>query len=245
MATYKEIGYMCLDQVKINSDDSYIELEHAIFLALKYRALLLKQRYGDIRKDVPISNYQTICINLESTTDIDSHPCDETYLRTTEPIPNIMGIGAPRVHSVDFFTGNIYLISFDRFRYVGHNRYLKNVIYSTLAPDRRLYIKSANPQFIHLESIRVSGIFSDPIEAFNLRCDQDTDDECDVLDTEFPLESPLIPVVIQMVVKDLLGAAYRPQDNKNNSSDDLSDLANFLMNITNRGFQRQINGEDS
>ena len=64
--TVKEITYMVLDELKVQSDDSHFTEEHVIFLLSKFRALLLKQRYGtDIKKSVPESNYQTICLDLE------------------------------------------------------------------------------------------------------------------------------------------------------------------------------------
>ena len=44
MATYKELVYMCLDELKLKSDDSFIQQEHIIFLLDKYRAFILKQR---------------------------------------------------------------------------------------------------------------------------------------------------------------------------------------------------------
>lgn len=82
MSTYREVAYLILDEVKINSDDSYFEIEHVLFLMTKYRSLLLKQRYGDIRKNISISNYQTICLDLEKTETIDSYPCDKPYLKS-------------------------------------------------------------------------------------------------------------------------------------------------------------------
>lgn len=153
--------------------------------------------------------------------------------------PGTINIGSPRVHSSHFFSGDISLVSFDRFRYTGNNKYLKNVLYSTLGPDSHIYVKSANPQHKHLERISLTAVFSDPIKAFELRCDRDQPGtECDIMDIEFPLETKMISTLIQVVVKELLGASYRPQDNKNNATDDMSDLATFLMNATNRNFQR-------
>jgi hypothetical protein len=40
------------------------------------------------------------------------------------------------------------------------------------------------------------------------------------MDREFPLESPLIPIMIELTVKELSGALYRPKDDINNSADD-------------------------
>lgn len=43
--------------LKIASDDSYITVDHVISIASKIRALILKQKYSDVRKEVPSSNY--------------------------------------------------------------------------------------------------------------------------------------------------------------------------------------------
>ena len=48
------------------------------------------------------------------------------------------------------------------------------------------------------------------------------------MDTDFPLEADLIPQMIELIVKELLGVNYRPKDNVNDSSDDLADIASFV-----------------
>ena len=65
--TYKEIVYACLDILKMTSDDSLYTEDHIIFLANKARAMLLKQRYSDVKKQIPESNYQTICLDTETS----------------------------------------------------------------------------------------------------------------------------------------------------------------------------------
>ena len=65
MSTYKHLVYLVLDELKLMSDDSFFTEDHVIFLLNKYRAFLLKQRYSDIRKEIPTSNYQTLCLELE------------------------------------------------------------------------------------------------------------------------------------------------------------------------------------
>lgn len=74
MSTYKELTYMVLDELKIVSDDSHFQEEHVLFLLDKYRAFLLAQRYKDIRKEIPESNYQTICVDLKQVNAIDGTP---------------------------------------------------------------------------------------------------------------------------------------------------------------------------
>lgn len=246
MNTYKEIIYMILDEVKAVSDDSYFEEEHIIFLMKTWRAALLGQRYGDVRRDVPIDNYQTVCLDLEQTKDTFSFQCENGYLKSTVRTPATLKIGSSRLHPEDMFAGDMSLVSFDRFKYVGHNKYLKNVLYGTIAPDNHVYIRSANPQFKHLEKVRLTAVFTDPEDAHALSCDSnDTDGSCDVTETLFPLEARLIPNLIQVVVRELLGASYRPQDNNNNAKDDMGDIANLLASITNRNFQRLTRGEDN
>jgi hypothetical protein len=45
------------------------------------------------------------------------------------------------------------------------------------------------------------------------------------MEKEFPLESYLVPALINDVVKQLLGSRYIPRDSYNNSRDDIADIA--------------------
>lgn len=67
---------MTLDSLKLASDDSYFTAEHIIFLVSKIRSALLKQTYDNIKKEIPESNYQTICLDLEPSTGFEDNPCD-------------------------------------------------------------------------------------------------------------------------------------------------------------------------
>jgi len=242
MNTYREIVYMCLDQLKLLSDDAYYTQDHIIFLADKYRAALLKQAYTDIKKAIPDSNYQTVCLNLEKVESIEGDPCSPTYLRSVESIPDILPLGTSRVATPDFYNGDITYVSYERFKYVGHNKWLKNIIYCTIGPDNKLYLRGANPQMYYLEQIKYSGIFEEGAKAAALSCGGDGTAACDPLDAEFPLEEAFIPNLIAAVVKDLLGAAYRPKDTENNANDDLSDLASFIRRNVKSELNKQMNG---
>ena len=72
-----------------------------------------------------------------------------------------MKIGNQKVYPTDFFQGAITLVSRERLRYVGHNKYLKNIIYCALGPDNHLYFKSSNPQHLYLKKAKMTGIFDD------------------------------------------------------------------------------------
>ena len=226
MSTYKELVYMCLDELKLYSDDALYTEEHIMFLLGKYRIFLIKQRYSDVKKQIPESNYQTICLDLIKVPAISGEPCEGgSYLRSKKKIPFLMKIGNPRVYPIDYYQGEITYVSRDRMRYVGYNKYLQNIIYSSLGPDNYLYFKSFNPQFLYLEKVRMTGIFEDTLAASELQCpDENGDTVCDVLDREFPIENALIPPLIQLVVEELTKAEYKPEDKENNSDDDLSEV---------------------
>lgn len=221
MSTYRELVYLCLDEMKLYTDDSLFTEDHIIFLLNKYRVFLLKQRYSDIKKQIPESNYQTICINLTKYLEGE---CDGTYLRSTTKIPYLMPLGSIVIHPVNYFKGNITYISRERMRYIGYNKYLQNIIYASIAPDNYLYLNSSNPQFLYLKKIRVTGIFEDPQKALELQCDSEDDNSCDILDKTFPIEDSLITPLIQLVVEELTKDEYKPEDKKNNSNDDLSNI---------------------
>ena len=226
MSTYKELVYMCLDELKLYSDDALYTEEHIMFLLGKYRTFLIKQRYSDVKKQIPESNYQTICLDLIKVPAISGEPCEGgSYLRSKKKIPFLMKIGNPRVYPIDYYQGEITYVSRDRMRYVGYNKYLQNIIYASLGPDNYLYFKSFNPQFLYLEKVRMTGIFEDTLAASELQCpDKNGDIVCDILDREFPIENALIPPLIQLVVEELTKAEYKPEDKENNSDDDLSEV---------------------
>lgn len=231
MATYKELTYMVLDELKLVSDDSHFQEEHVLFLLDKYRAFLLKQRYADIRKEIPESNYQTICLDLKQTNAIDGEPCTgEDYLKSIQEIPHMMQVGKQKISSTDYFQGNFSYTNNERFKYVGKNKYLKNQIYGTIAPDSHLYMKSNNPQVYYLEKVKVTGIFENASKAAELECSGNDNNTCDVMDKDFPLEESLIPPMIELIVKELGGQKYQSEDTQNNANDDLSDLASFIRN---------------
>ena len=248
----KELVYAILDLAKAaTSDDSFYTEEHVIFLAKKYRSFLIKKEQEKERNSSDIASefeYQQICLDLEKVPAIDGDPCTGGYyLRTTQKIPKILEGTQPRVYPVDFYQGiNIVYVPRDRMRYVGTNKFLQNIIYTSLGPDLHLYLNSSNPQFFYLEGenkLRISAVFEDFDEAADLLCDNDgTPAVCDVLDSEFPIREYLVPTLIELVVKELVGAAWRPKDSENNAADDLASLATFIRNNTKSALQRQMEG---
>lgn len=240
--TYRKLVYSVLDELKASSDDNYFTEEHVIFLLGKYRGLILKQQYKDVKKEIPESNFQTLCLDLIQVPAIAGEPCEGgTYLRSKERIPFLMNIATPKVYTEDYYEGEISYVSRERMRYVGFNRWLPNIIYASIGPDNYLYFKSFNPQYLYLEKVRLTGIFEEPEKVAEQECSKE-ENYCDILDMPFHLEEPLIPQVVQLVVKELSGSIYKPEDSTNNASDDLSSIANFLRHNVKSNLQKQIEG---
>lgn len=226
MSTYKELVYMCLDEMKLHSDDTLFTEEHILFLLSKYRTFLLKQRYSDIKKPIPESNYQTICLDLMEVPAISGEPCEGgVYLKSKQKIPFLMKIGNPTVYPIDYYQGSITLVSRERMKYIGYNKYLQNIIYASVGPDNYLYFKSSNPQYLYLEKVRMTGIFEDPQAASELECSEMNEDICDLMDKTFPIEDALIPPMIELITKELLRNSRLNEDTENNANDDLSNTA--------------------
>lgn len=223
---YKDIVYMVLDEIKSTSDDAFFTEEHVLLLVNNYRNFILKQRYSDIKKPIPESNYQTICLNLIQVPAIAGVPCGGgTFLRSKEKVPFMMKIGTPKVYPINYYLGEITYVSRERMRYVGYNKYLQNIIYASLGPDNYLYLQSSNPQYLYLEKIRLTGIFENIESVSDLLCDDSGDSiNCDIMDKTFPIEDALVPPIIELVVKELLGAEYIPKDETNDAKDELSEI---------------------
>ena len=223
MSTYREMIYMCMDRLKLVSDDTYFNEDHIKYLLNKVRAAVLKKVLESKLAKFTLSeaNYQTLCLDLQKTFAIDGVPCEGVYLRSVEKIPPIMCLAISRIYTGNYFKGEITFISPDRMRYVGHNKWLKNIIYASISPDRYLYLTSANPQFLYLEQVKLSAIFEDPEKAKDLLCCDG--DVCDPYDMDFPLEEAYISAVIDQVVQTFAASEFQPEDKNNNASDDYSD----------------------
>lgn len=225
MNTYSQVCYLILDELKLTSDDSLYNEEHVLFLLNKYRAFLLKQKYSnDIKKTIPDSNYQTVSFNLTQTPAIAGESCEGgTYLRTTEKAPFVMSFSNTRIYSTQagYFNSDITYITRDRFKYVGCNKYLQNIIYATTGPDNHIYLKSSNPQYLYLQNLSMTAVFEDAEIASALN----TEEICDIMDRTYPLEEALVPIVVEMIVKELRVATYGLEDVNNDASDNMAEAA--------------------
>lgn len=249
---YKEIIYIVNDLCKQFSDDTTLNEDHILFLLKKYRGALLQQ-YLKVKTQIPLSNYQTIfltpiAINNASTL------YEGAQYNSEEIVPHLLSIGNPSVYCTGYFSnenkyadsnprliGQLNLISRERMRYVGHNNAMKNQVYCAIGADNKLYIKVHDSQLDNLTtfegSLQMTAVFEDCVAAHAL--DNTT---TSLLEKEFPIESRLVPDLIAAVVKDILGAAYRPKDGSNDASDDLAQLAYFLAKNVKSDLAKQLDG---
>jgi hypothetical protein len=89
---------------------------------------------------------------------------------------------------------------------------------------------------LDLKNVKMNAVFEDIEDASELECEK----ECDLMDRIFPMEDSLIPAVVELVVKELLGASYRPEDSENNASDDIANLASFIQRNTKSSLAKQL-----
>lgn len=224
MSTYREVVYMCLDLLKVNSDDSYFTEDHVIYLLNKFRSLVLKQRYEKELNEniVNDDNYQTILLDMSPQTNIEGIDWSGVILRSEQEIPPTLDIGTQYVFAENFFNNEITCVPMKRFKYACGNKFLKNMMYATIGPDMHLYVKSQNPQFVYLNRVNFRGVFDDAEKANKLSGECT---ECDILDRQFPMEENLIQLVVDYTVKSIAQSVYAPKDNKNDADDDLSGLS--------------------
>ena len=221
--TLRALVFICMDEIKLHSDDSFYTEDHLVFLLNKYRSFVLKKELEKENKQLSSSNGQTICLDLIEIRD-ENNPCGESMLRTEQKIPNLVNDCKVSLYPVNYFEGDhIIYTTMERMRYTTYNKWTKNLIYAAKGPDDYLYLKSSNPQYLYLEKLRMKAIFEDFESAAQYTCDEDGEKlQCDILDMKFPIENALVPIVTELVIKELLGVKYQPRDTHNNAADDAS-----------------------
>lgn len=248
--TYNELGMMVLDLTKLYSDDSDLTIEHIIGLVKPYRAFLLDQKYNQSNtwKKPNDNNFQSIMVHLENISNM--NPCGRPYmLKSVEKIPDKLDIGTMSLFTRNLADYSISFVNMTRLRFAGSNRYVKNQIYAAMSGGY-LFLSSSNPTIQYLEKIGLTGIFEDVEAASELSVEIDgcmsensSEANCDPYDNEFPLEEELMPQLIDYILKQTIGAAYRPEDPQNNANDDLSNIHSFVRQHMKNEFDKTLNNQ--
>lgn len=219
---------MCLDVLKEHADDAYYTEEHIIFLASKMRALLLERKYKNTRNStfqaMSPENMQQVCIDLEPE-DFDLEGCAGNWLKSVQEIPEVLNVSDPKVYPIgDMLHTLVSYVPMERLPYVGYNKWLRHIVYAARSKDKHLYLKGNYTQFMYLHKVKMDAVFADPQKAAELSC-EGNGEACDILNVEFPLEQALVPSCIELVVQELMGSRYAPEDKNNDAKDGLGDAA--------------------
>lgn len=237
MTTYKELVYMVLDELKAKSDDFYYTEDHIIFLLEKYRAFLLKQKYRTPKSVVLNSNYSYIEIPAPLT--LTAHILETSF--SCEAIP----IAQPKLTVIPNRNDTKKEVIFnycteDRRLFLRQSNYLKNMNYFYFL-NNKLVLDSGNKFFKDNHRLnliaRLKIILESPSKVY-----KNLDDNADILDMVFPLEESLISPLLEMVVKDLTSAMFKPEDDINNGKDETGDLNKFMYQNSKSDLQKQIYG---
>lgn len=155
------------------------------------------------------------------------------YLRSTTDLPYTMQLGISSCYIVDPFQSTVTMVSKERLEFTGWNKFLRKIIYGAIGPDKRLYIKSTNPEFLAIKKVFFHGILEDPTSIMD-----------DAMEEDCPIEEALVAPLLKSVIADILQFEYRPQDPQNNANDDLNDIAAFIrQNMKDRYLKENLNGE--
>lgn len=209
MSTYREVIYMVLDQVKMKVDDNHLEPDHIVSIINKYRASLLKNKYGgQVKKVIPPAYYQTLTIEVDPTT-------KKSLLK----LPKLLDIdGMNFTTSIDAVnvlnTFKITLVSADRFQYLGHNRYLSTILYGTITLDNYFKVKYSGTI---PSTFLISGLLENPMDIIEFSGLE----IADPLDLEFPMDEGLMMDLMAATLKEVAGIRIFPEIDKNNAREEL------------------------
>ena len=231
MTTYREAIYMCLDLLKGMSDDFTYTEDHVAYLLDKFRALLLKQRYGnDPKKHVPYSNYQNIKVTFNDTKQY------KKIIKSDNAIPNMLQLGIPRItiENEYYYNYKFELTSRERLPFTGNNKFTSMINYCAINEDNHVLYATKENQWskegkVNPNSFTITAIFENPREVESMD-----------LDSNIPLEETLITTLIELVVKELASSVYRPNDDINDNRDDNAALAAFIEKNVKSALAKQL-----
>lgn len=208
MSTYKELVFLVLDELKIKIDDSHFTPEHIVAILNKYRAAIIKQKYGgQIKRPIPLNCYQTLNVEMNPTSKVSAFP-----------LPTLIDINglelSTDIDAVNVLnTFKITLVHPSRFKFLGHNRFLSTILYGTIWFDQHfkvLYSGTIPSTFM------ISALLENPLDIIHFN--ELTID--DPLDLEFPLDQASIAELTAFTLKELADIRVFPFKDKNDSKED-------------------------
>lgn len=154
-----------------------------------------------------------------------------------------------RVNAIQNYS-NVSVVSKYRIGYTGYGRYVRKAAYATIGADGYMYIKFTTEDFKGFNRAYLTGVFEDPDKAYECSecnegpCGNEDSNTCEPWDNRFPMEEAFTPQLLALVVKELIGASWRPKDGRNDSNDNLSELAAFIQRNLRSNVQKQMSGDE-
>jgi len=220
--TKKELIYTVFEKLNILSDDSRITGELISSLIDTKRSMLLKQQYAKNSWHMPIEIKQELCMDLEIVDRIEGYPCAGKMVATKLTLPRSIKIkgkeGPLTVRKADSGVIALSIVAIERVPYLFENKFTQHLTYCAVDFSGKLYLISKDGKHKFLKSIKVTDIFESPDDARLLTCNLDP--TMDAWDDDYPIESAMADVVIDLITKELTRPLSMPVDNKNDSTDD-------------------------
>lgn len=228
--TLRQIIYDVFEHLNAYSDDIKLSEEHIAFVVNNKRNMLLKQYMSNLKKEIPQEAIQTVCMPLEL--DPNCFEGLEVLKSTTKIPPTLDNTGRSNIikaYGGLRFTKNINIVDYSRIPFVGSEPYTSKQLYVSVDPRSYLIVFNTEGSHKVLEQLEIEGVFENPEEAYELRCDKPVsensfetleDPNCDFYDQQYPIESALISPMVMQIVQELLLKYQIPIDHINNAESD-------------------------
>jgi len=219
-----ELIYTVLEKLNIQSDDTHISQELVSSLLDTKRAMLLKQQYSTKGWHLPIEVKQEVCLGLERVDAVSGYSCAGKMLTTSSVLPRSIKIkgkeGPLLIRKEDNTVIAINLVSIERVPFLFSNKFTAMLTYAAVDYDGKLVLISADNKLRFLTSIKVTDVFESPDNVHYSMCANGGSSAIDPWEEEYPVESAMADVLINMIVQELSRTKQIPGDDINNATDE-------------------------
>lgn len=229
--TKNELIYTVLEKLRIHSDDSNISKELVSSLLDTKRAMILKQQYSAKGWHLPNEVKQEICLPLVLANSVSGYSCAGKILTTNAIVPRSIKLkgkeGPLLIRKEDNSVIPINIISVERIPFLFSNKFTAMLTYAAVDYNGKLVLISADNKLKFLSIIKVTDVFESPDKVLSDLCTTPYNEiarkqETDPWNTEYPIESSMADVVVNMVVQELTRTMSIPSDDLNNATDEKS-----------------------
>ena len=196
------------------------------------RAKLIKQRLDEHMRipdehwvqDLGSVEMEIIDSSVSSELNTGAISSGKTILRSVEEIPSTIHFkGAPggftRIGPADLLSRGYNIVTYQRALDSGYSKFNRNDIYAFLH-GKHVYIVNRNQTHKFIKYINITGIFQNPIEAYEFNSDNSTYD----WDYEYPISEALVGDMKNIILQENFKLIMMPMDDK---------TPNSIDNITN------------